>query len=255
MTVPDKVSEAKRIIDKAAERNIMLKLIGGLAVRNHCKIIEFCERDYSDIDFVGLSEQLKDIERVFTELGYTHNKDVLISSGGRRMQFISSNGLEHVDVFLDKFEMDHDVIDLKNRLKIEKYTISLSDILLTKLQIHKINEKDIRDILTILKDVPYGVEDKPGVVNFKYIAQKCAEDWGLYYDVLLNINKSLSLIENYTLTPLEVERIKTSLLVLKKFLEDEPKTSKWFKRSKTGLRRRWWNIIEAEDREADRRRV
>ncbi len=223
----------------------MLKLIGGLAVRNHCEIINFCERDYSDIDFVGLSKQLKDIEKVFSELGYTHNKDVIISSGGRRMQFISGDGREHVDVFLDKFDMDHDVIDLKSRLNLEKYTIPLSDILLTKLQIHEINEKDIRDILTILKDIPYGEEDKPGFVNFKYIAQKCAVDWGLYYDVLLNIDKCLSLIGNYTLTVQEAERIKTGLISLKKLIEKEPKTKKWIKRSKIGVRKQWWNIIES----------
>ncbi|MEM2109420.1 MAG: hypothetical protein QW327_02925 [Candidatus Odinarchaeota archaeon] len=78
----DKVQEAKRIIDKAIEENVVLKLIGGLAVRNHCEIIDFCERDYSDIDLVGLSKQFKEIERVFSELGYVENKDVLVASGG-----------------------------------------------------------------------------------------------------------------------------------------------------------------------------
>ncbi|WEU39829.1 MAG: hypothetical protein OdinLCB4_004990 [Candidatus Odinarchaeum yellowstonii] len=253
--VVDKVREAKRIIDKAFERNVVLKLIGGLAVRNHCEIIDFCERDYSDIDFVGLSKQLNAIEKVFTELGYTHNKDVLLASGGRRMQFISRDGVEHIDVFLDKFDMDHDVIDLANRLNFEKYTISLSDILLTKLQIHEINEKDIRDTLTILKDIPYGLEDKPGIVNFKYIAEKCAEDWGLYYDVILNIDKCLNMLGNYKLTAEEAERIKTSLLTLRRLIEEEPKTKKWVKRSKNDLRKRWWNIIEAEDREKIRGRV
>ncbi|MEM2907119.1 MAG: hypothetical protein QW739_03465 [Candidatus Odinarchaeota archaeon] len=251
----DKVQEAKRIIDKAIEENVVLKLVGGLAVRNHCEIIDFCERDYSDIDLVGLSKQFKEIERVFSELGYVENKDVLVASGGDRLQFLTRDGREHIDVFMDKFDMDHDVIDLKERLNIEKYTISLSDLLLTKIQIHKINEKDVRDILTILKDIPYGYEDQAGVVNFKYIAQKCSDDWGLYYDVVVNIDKCLNLMGNYTLTPQEAERIRNSLLTLKKFIEDEPKTKKWIKRSKIGVRKRWWNIIEAEDREKIRERV
>ena len=58
----------------------------------------------------------------------------------------------------------HD-ISLKNRLKIEDYTISTSDLLLSKRQIHRINEKDIRDILTILKDIPGGEEDVKGIIN------------------------------------------------------------------------------------------
>ncbi|MEM2109421.1 MAG: hypothetical protein QW327_02930, partial [Candidatus Odinarchaeota archaeon] len=158
---------------------------------------------------------------------------------------MTRDGREHIDVFMDKFDMDHDVIDLKERLNIEKYTISLSDLLLTKIQIHKINEKDVRDILTILKDIPYGYKDQPGVVNFKYITQKCSDDWGLYYDVMVNIDKCLNLMGNYTLTPQEAERIRNSLLTLKKFIKDEPKTKKWVKRSKIGVRKQWWNIIEA----------
>ncbi|MHA1754749.1 MAG: hypothetical protein ACTSYR_04460, partial [Candidatus Odinarchaeia archaeon] len=64
-----RVKEAKEIIDKALSRKITLKLIGGLAVRNHCEIIDFCERDYLDIDMVGLSKQIKGIKEIFQELG------------------------------------------------------------------------------------------------------------------------------------------------------------------------------------------
>jgi len=251
----DKVQEAKRIIDKAIEKNVVLKLIGGLAVRNHCEIIDFCERDYSDIDMVGLSKHFEGIQRVFAELGYVENKDVLVESGGDRLQFITRDGREHIDVFMDKFDMDHDVIDLKERLNIEKYTISLSDILLTKIQIHFLNEKDVRDILTLFKDCRLGERDEPGVLNLKYIAGKCADDWGLYYDILVNIDKCLNLMDNYTISEGEKERIREGLLKLKQLIIDVPKTKKWLKRSKKRVKKPWWNIIEAEDREKIRDRV
>lgn len=251
----ERVAEARRIVEKAVEKNVTLKLIGGLAVRNHCDIIDFCERDYSDIDLVGLSKQFKDIEKVFEELGYIEDKDVVLASGGQRIQFHSKDRKDHVDVFIDKFNMDHDVIDLKNRLHIEKYTISLSDILLTKIQIHEINEKDIRDILTLFKDCDIGEDDAPGTLNLKYIAEKCADDWGLYYDVTANIEKCLSLMKNYTLTLKEAEKIRKGLNQMKQLIEQKPKTKKWIKRSKIGLKKPWWNIIEAEDRENTRERT
>jgi hypothetical protein len=42
----DRIAEAMQIIDVARKKSALLRLIGGLAVRNHCEIIDFCERDY-----------------------------------------------------------------------------------------------------------------------------------------------------------------------------------------------------------------
>ena len=49
-----KMVGVKNIIDLARDMKIILRLIGGLAVRNHCAIIYFCEKEYLDVDFVGL---------------------------------------------------------------------------------------------------------------------------------------------------------------------------------------------------------
>ena len=251
----DMIAEAKRIIESAREKGVVLRLIGGLAARNHCNIINFCERDYSDIDLVGLGKQAKKISEVFQELGYKENFNVTLATAGRQMQFYKEcnhadvhahffiHPEDHVDVFLDTFKMDHD-IDLKHRLTIEDYTISVSDILLTKLQIYKINEKDVRDILTIVKDLPPGEEDKPGVINVKYIAELCSKDWGLYQDVMTNIDKCLNLMHYYNLTPEEVERIKSGLIKIKEAMENAPKIFKWKLRARIGEKKAWRRIVE-----------
>ncbi|HMK92571.1 MAG TPA: Fic family protein, partial [Thermoleophilia bacterium] len=49
--------EALRMIDTAREQDLDLRLTGGLAVRRHCSDLDFAEREYSDIDFVALSDQ------------------------------------------------------------------------------------------------------------------------------------------------------------------------------------------------------
>ena len=95
---------------------------------------------------------------------------------------------DHVDVFLDTFRMDHDIA-LARRLEIEPYTLSLSDLLLTKLQIFRLNEKDLRDMVTLLGDAEVGDEDAPGTINGRYIARLCADDWGLFYDVAMNLQR------------------------------------------------------------------
>ena len=89
---------------------------------------------------------------------------------------------DHVDVFLDVFHMDHRV-DLRDRLAIEPYTVSASDLLLTKLQVFRSEDRDLHDIVTLLKDDELAGEDAPGALNVAYLAGLCARDWGLYYDV------------------------------------------------------------------------
>ena len=44
------LDEAHRIIDAARAEGVTLRLVGGLAVREHCRVAAFCERPYHDID-------------------------------------------------------------------------------------------------------------------------------------------------------------------------------------------------------------
>lgn len=240
-----KVAEAKRIIDSARERGVILKLIGGLAVRIHCVITFFCEREYLDIDFVGLSKHSEAISRLFEDLGYKENRNVWLTTGGNQKQFYRESLEDHVDVFLDFLRMEHD-IDLRERLNIEDYTISISDLLLSKIQIFELNEKDVRDILTLVKDVPLGETDDKGVINVKYIAEICARNWGLYHDVIVNIDKCVKLMSNYNLTLEEKEKIKAKLDKIKETIEKTPKTTKWKLRAKIGEHMPWRRKVEEQ---------
>ena len=47
------LDEGRRIVDAARSEGLTLRLLGGLAVREHCRDAELCERDYSDLDMVG----------------------------------------------------------------------------------------------------------------------------------------------------------------------------------------------------------
>jgi hypothetical protein len=241
-----KMIEARKIIDRARNRGIILRMIGGLAVRYHCKIVHFCEREYVDIDMVGLHKQIGQITLLFEQLGYREDKNRFLESGGYQTEFYKDSTKEHVDVLLDIFRMDHD-INLRDRLMIEDYTISVSDLLLSKLQIFRINEKDIRDILTIVKDLPISEEDKKGTINVDYIAKLCANDWGLYQDVSANIDKCAHLIRVYNLTAQETEITANKLNEIKERIETAPKTFKWKARGKIGKRKSWRRDIEDQE--------
>lgn len=253
----DMMTESRHIIDAARSSGVVLRLIGGLAVRHYCSSLEFCDRDYSDIDMVGLSRQIAGIQDVFKMLGYTENIQVAIATGKRQLQFYREcahhdasahffiHPDDHVDIFIDTFRMDHD-ISLKNRLIIEDYTISISDLLLSKIQIHSINEKDIRDILTILKDIPSGKDEKGGI-NRNYIAGLCARDWGLYHDVMQNIEKCSVFLHHYHLPEHDTNEIQQKLETLAVEIQNHPKTLKWRIRAKLGNSIPWYRKIEDQD--------
>ncbi len=125
---------------------------------------------------------------------------------------------DHVDVFLDTFRMDHDIALLR-RLEIEPYTLSLADLLLTKLQIFRLNEKDLRDIVTLLADIEVARADGPGEaaagsidsgtivagqIDAGYIGRLCADDWGLFYDVTMNLQRVGEAIARFDLSDAQV---------------------------------------------------
>jgi hypothetical protein len=245
-------AEGKALVDAAGARGLKLRLVGGLAVRDHCEVLEFCSRDHSDLDMVSLSSTVVPLVAFFADHGYTEDAHARQATGGNQARFwrpcVHGNGTplhddDHVDVFLDTFVMDHR-IDLRPRLDVEQYTLPLSDLLLTKLQIYESDTRDLRDVVTILKDRVLGDEDVPGVINAAYIAQLCAADWGLCYDVSRNLQAIADLLPELGMSPADAARVERARATLQTAIEGAPKTRRWHWRAKVGTRRAWHNEVE-----------
>ena len=272
MSTPDRIetlllsrvemaAEGRRIVDAARERGLTLRLIGGLAVRDHCEELVFCSRDHSDLDMVGLTREAPGLVSLFEALGYRERLHVREATRLRQAQFGrpcvhgSADGAyavhaeDHVDVFLDVFRMDH-TVDFRERLAIEQYTVSAGDLLLTKLQVFGAEERDLRDIVTLLKDDELADEDAPGTVNVKYVAELCARDWGLYYDVTQNLRRCAESLASYGLERRAEDHVRAALARLTEEIENAPKTRFWRWRAKIGTRARWHELVEDQDGES-----
>ena len=70
----------------------------------------------------------------------------------------------------------------------------LAELALGKLQIVKINEKDLIDLMVLLLEHPLGEGDRE-TINLGRIARLCAEDWGLWRTTTLNLEKLRRLAE------------------------------------------------------------
>jgi hypothetical protein len=237
--------EADKIISGARERELVLRLLGALAIRTHCEkfsyIHERASRKLSDLDMAAYMRQGKDITRYFKESGYRHSALAAIP-GLKRAVFLGEGEL-HVDIFYEGLEMCHD-ISFKDRLEIDYPTIPLAELLLEKMQIVQINEKDLIDTIMLLRehDISDGDND---VINGPRIALLCSADWGLWRTLTMNLNK----VTNYAPTFSAIEEedrkdINKKVSYLLDLIEKQPKALKWKMRAKVGDSRVWYRSVE-----------
>jgi hypothetical protein len=240
--------EAKRILDAAKERGITLRLFGGVAVKYHCPSATHrsLQRAYPDLDFFGRGKQGREIRTLFTDLGYEPNQRFNALHGATRLIFEDAKNQRVVDIFLDVFRMCH-TLHLGDRLTLDDYTIPISDLLLTKLQVVEINEKDIRDLIAILKDhdvVDQVAHGEKEVIDAGYISALCSDDWGLCKTISLTLRKLLIFLPKYELEPEAKQVLETRTNKLLRAIETVPKSFKWKLRDKVGERKRWYDLPE-----------
>jgi hypothetical protein len=195
------------------------------------------------MDLVGLSSQYEDIVQTMKKAGYLENTGMTISTGGSRLLFEKSGEASHIDVFLDRINIEHE-IDLRERLEIEEDTVSVSDLLLIKLTITRLNEKDLRDIIAMVKDLQMGHNDNPRTINMTYIADLCGKSWGLHHDVTSSLRKTLQFLPNYHLPKKIRMGVTKKLETLEDMILKSPKSLKWKLRALLGEHVAWRRKIE-----------
>jgi hypothetical protein len=257
------MAEARVIVDHGNERGVVLRLTGGLAVRHYAIDLEFAEREYSDIDLIGLKRQVVEIGEVFRDLGYVENKHVAMATGNGQLQFFAPHDAalahaddalpvvteippsDHIDVFLDAMRMDHD-LDFRDRLSVNTYAIDPSGLFLSKLQMLNLSEKDVHDIVSLIKDVYVDFRPHPGVLDLQHVAEVCAADWGLYIDVMNNIDTVVDHVDDYDLSPRDAARVRRTLELAQDMMTEQAKTLRWRMRARIGKRMRWYSEVEEQ---------
>lgn len=243
--------EAEKIIDVAQKKGATLRLIGGMAIRFHCHGPHSTHlRFYHDVDMFGLTKQLKAIYSVLDEFGYSPNVLYNTKTGGTRLQFVRKPNGEHIDIFLDKFRMDH-TLDFRKRLQLDSVTIPVTDLLLTKLQIVRITDKDVRDVIAILEDHEVTSENFKEVLELNYLSKLCSDDWGLEKTVLDNIDKiGVSIDKHEFVLPNDKEQLREKLNHLHEAIRKKRKGIRWRLRDLIGTRMKWYSVIEMGEGEA-----
>jgi hypothetical protein len=238
--IADIIQEAYRILENAEAEGIHLRLLGGLAIRLRCPGIEKdarFQRSYADLDFVTLTQWNGKTKALFARLGYSGNKSFNALHGYQRLLFYDEEHGRKIDIFIDRMYMCH-TLDFRNRLSLDKYTLPISDLLMTKLQIVELTEKDILDTIALFNDYAVGKDDTG--INTTYITGLVGQDWGLYRTFELNLKKIHDFAAEHAFSNQIVERIQTLIAAM----ESCPKSAKWKMRAMVGERMRWYEQPE-----------
>lgn len=196
-----------------------------------------------DLDLVTYKKFRGKLEKFFIELGYRADRRTSFYFGGDRHRYFDDVNGRVVDVFFEKLAFCH-TINLVGRLELDSPTITLSDLLLGKMQIVEINEKDIKDAMIMLREHEIGEGDKE-CVNTRYIAKQMSEDWGFYYTVTTNLGKVKAFLDEFaSLTDEDRQDVRSKIDALLATVEKEPKSMKWKMRARVGTRRIWYTKVE-----------
>lgn len=244
--LPSVVDEAERLLDQAQREGTTLALLGGVAVRLHATDVPpSLDREYKDIDFAVPKGRGGDADKLLRASGYEPEISFNAMMGKERMLFHDTAHGRQVDVFVGSFRMCHE-IPFGNRLAAGERTVPLAELLLTKLQIVELNEKDVRD--TVLLFHGHDVADHDGeAVNGARIAELCANDWGLWRTITANLSRCREHLDDYALPDPDQQQIGRRLDDVLERIEQAPKSRGWKLRAKIGERKRWYELPEEVD--------
>ena len=235
---PPTIRSPRRALARgAAEPGLGLKLLGGLAVRVLCPGFPPRLRAGQDMDFACLSKGRKNVAAYLERSGCQPDRRFNNLNGDRQMYFNAPSG-RPIDVMVDRLTMCH-TLDLRPSFGSLPLTVDAVDVLLSKLQIVELNEKDARDILHLLGRACRSGR-RPTRARHSSTATaspSCSgADWGWWRTVTGSLAKlpALAAEHPHLLPPDPPFDPLAQARVLQDLAESAPKSMKWKLRANVG---------------------
>ena len=242
--VSDPLPEALGLVQGAADAGIRLKILGGLGVRVLCPDFPPRMRAGQDMDLACLGKARRKVADHLEQAGCIPDKRFNNLNGDRQMYFNAPSG-RPVDVMVDRLSMCH-TLEFRSSFSSPSATLDPADLLLSKLQIVEINEKDAHDIFHLLSGVRVGSDATRPFIDPDRFASVLAGDWGWWRTVTGSLNKLPDLLAAQpNLAPAYPKY--DALTQAKQLLEiadTVPKGLKWKTRARVGDRVRWYELPE-----------
>ncbi len=243
------LEEARSLTEEAQKQGMLLRVMGPIALHFYFpryvdlyrRMERLGERVFTDIDYASYGKFRNKMVPFFEQRGYMLEKRAAMISGGTRLIFFGER-VPMIDVFYDRLNYNHP-IEYKDRLEFHPYCVSLSDLLLQKLQIVQINDKDLKDGMLLLLAAEVGETDQDKI-NARYVAKILARDWGFYYTATTNLDRIPKAADELkVLDAAQRDRIREHAAELRKYIEEAPKSGGWMSRAKVGTKKTWYREV------------
>jgi hypothetical protein len=244
--VPTAIEEAVGICSAAAEAGITVRLAGGLAIQYLTPGFPPRGGESQDLDLATLSGDRRPLTQFLTGRGYAADKTFNALYGHKQLYFQSAETGRSLDVLVDRLHMCH-TVEFAGRLRRMPLTLDLTDLLLSKLQIVELNEKDAQDVLYLCSAYPVSDGDEPGTIGLDQIRRIVANDWGWWRTATMNVDRITALArgDGQGLVPAGGQHHAVEQLgVLRAAMETAQKSLRWKARARVGERVRWYEQPE-----------
>jgi hypothetical protein len=240
----DPVEEAHRLLRLAGSRGLSARLLGGVAVVLSVDgpLPPGLQRPYKDLDFVTINKDAAKFNALLVEAGYEADERFNTLHGAQRLLHYDRVNAKQLDTFIDSFAMCH-TLDLGKRLPADRDTLTPADLLLTKLQIVEVNDKDLIDSIALLLFHPISEAD-PQSIRLDELRPILRSDWGWYTTITDNLAKVANRLESVDLAESQKSLVVNRVAALGAAIRDFPKTLKWTMRSKVGKKIPWYDLPE-----------
>lgn len=245
------IEEAISCVEEAAREDMILRIMGGLGIYLHSeefkqlweKLARLGERVFTDIDFASYGKFRHKLIGFFAKRGYNIDKRLQMYHGTKRHIYLGGK-VPMIEVFFDKLEMNH-TVSFNKRLETDSPTIPLTELLLQKLQIVKINDKDIKDTIVLLRAHNIGKINNE-TINLNVLVQAgLLSDWGFYYTATTNLKKIIDFVPTCNaLMNKDKKVIDDRVNKILRYLEEQPKSLGWKLRARVGTKKKWYNTVE-----------
>ena len=236
--------EGPQLVRDAEHNGLSARLIGGVGIRLLLgeRFDPTFARPLHDIDlFVGKRDSRK-LEELIKEHGWQAAREFNALNGARRLLFTDPDSEAQIDVFVEAFEMCHS-LPLGDGLRDEGPTLPGTELLMTKLQIVELNQKDRDDCYALLYGCTIG-DSGPATIDPARLAHLTAHDWGLQHTFELNLSRLKSDLGERPLPADGPQVIGDAIASITSAIEAEPKSRGWRLRAKIGERKQWYEEPE-----------
>jgi hypothetical protein len=237
---------AVQTVEAANREEVPLKLLGGQAVRYLTPDFPPRQRDDQDMDFASVSKAKRAVMALLGGLGFEGDRRFNTMHGHKQMYFRSPVDGSTADVIMDRLQMCH-VLEFGDRIDRLPFTLDVTDLLLSKLQVVEQNEKDVQDIVYLLAAHEVREGDEPGTVGLVRFTKVLAEDWGWWRTATGNLDRVVELVRGdlARLVPRGAAHDPVEQAVaLRAHAQSMPKTLKWKLRARLGERVQWYEVPE-----------